>query len=87
MAVFLREIQQPRDRLYLSFHKLAEVCHRVTITLITPSSQPTFIGKALLKAVGKKQNIKAQSGAKTFVLRNINTSTVTTCSYLKPGFN
>ena len=36
----------------------------VAITPITPSSQPIFIGKALLKAVGKKQNEKAQSGAK-----------------------
>ena len=57
----------------------------VTITPIHSSQpKPTIIGKVLLKAVSKKQTgKKVQSGAKTFVLRSINTSTVSTCSLLK----
>ena len=57
----------------------------VTITPIQSSqSKPIIIGKALLKAASKKQpGKKAQSATKTFVLRGINASTVTTCSHLK----
>ena len=58
----------------------------VTITPIQSSQpKPIIIGKALLKAVSKKQTgKKAQSATKTFVLRGINASTVrTTCSHLK----
>ena len=57
----------------------------VTITPIQSSQpKPIIIGKALLKAASKKQTgKKAQSAAKTFVLRSINASIVTTCSHLK----
>ena len=59
----------------------------VTITpnaIQSSQPKPIIIGKAFLKAANKKQTgKKAQSAAKTFVLRSINTSTVTTCSHLK----
>ena len=57
----------------------------VTVTPILSSQpKPIFIGKALLRAVSTKQiGKKTQSTAKTFVLRSINGSMVTTCSALK----
>ena len=56
----------------------------VTITPLKSSQPKPIIAKSLLKAVGKKETGKKNSiGSKTFVLRCINASTVTTCSHLK----
>ena len=67
-----RKIVTPRDM------------HRgVTITPIQPAQQKQVIEKALLKAVSKKAGKKTQSGAKTFILRSIRVSMVTSCSHLK----